>query len=511
MVSLKLSWQDGVQFSSNENEAFVTGSGMRADLRVLAPELRAAMERLTPPGEDEELLAESILAIGTVDTLARWYYHIDQLCRSGLIRRSLFSDDKPLATMCPFFQRDTPRFRGKFAAFAFENRYEENGDSGQGMPYRMLRYVLSRFAYVRIHDSEIVLESPLAHARIILHDTRLMVLLGALAKPNTLDALTQREELQRCGLDPHDTKAFVMLLREEKIVEQLATVDPAVPHESHSNLDRKLTSWEFHDLLFHSRSRRGRSDGQFGGTYRLGDILPPPALKHVVHPEPFVLYRPDLERLERNDPPLAFVHERRRSLRKYANEPITARQLGEFLYRVARVKELHQESNQTSPESQTTEYAPRPFPSGGGLYELEFYIAVRACQDLVPGLYHYDPLNHLLERIDKNKKTSLAPLFEEAAASAGIRSESLQVLVILTSRFERIAWKYESIAYSLTLKHVGVVYQTMYLAATAMGLAPCALGCGDSDLFSQVAGTDYYVETSVGEFLLGSRESEVPL
>ena len=100
-------------------------------------------------------------------------------------------------------------------------------------------------------------------------------------------------------------------------------------------------------------------------------------------------------------------------------------------------------------------------------------------------------------------------LLEEAAATARIAPDSLQVLVILTSRFERIAWKYESIAYALTLKHVGVVYQTMYLAATAMNLAPCALGCGDSDLFARAAGTDYYVETSVGEFLLGSRVSEV--
>ena len=79
-----------------------------------------------------------------------------------------------------------------------------------------------------------------------------------------------------------------------------------------------------------------------------------------------------------------------------------------------------------------------------------------------------------------------------------------QVLLILAARLPRISWKYASIAYSLILKHVGVVYQSMYLAATAMGLAPCALGCGDSDAFSRAAGTDYYDETSVGEFLLGS-------
>lgn len=60
-------------------------------------------------------------------------------------------------------------------------------------------------------------------------------------------------------------------------------------------------------------------------------------------------------------------------------------------------------------------------------------------------------------------------------------------------------------AYATTLKNVGVLYQTMYLVATAMGLAPCALGGGDSDRFAAAVGSDYYTETSVGEFLLGSR------
>jgi hypothetical protein len=38
-----------------------------------------------------------------------------------------------------------------------------------------------------------------------------------------------------------------------------------------------------------------------------------------------------------------------------------------------------------------------------------------------------------------------------------------------------------------------------------MNLAPCALGNGNSDLFAAAAGTDYYAETSVGEFILGSK------
>ena len=80
-----------------------------------------------------------------------------------------------------------------------------------------------------------------------------------------------------------------------------------------------------------------------------------------------------------------------------------------------------------------------------------------------------------------------------------------QVLFIFAARFQRIAWVYESIAYSLILKDVGCLQQTMYLVATAMNLAPCAVGVGNSDLFTAAVGTNYYAETSGGEFILGSK------
>ena len=58
------------------------------------------------------------------------------------------------------------------------------------------------------------------------------------------------------------------------------------------------------------------------------------------------------------------------------------------------------------------------------------------------------------------------------------------------------------------LKHVGALYQTMYLVATAMDLAPCCCGNGDADLFATAAGLNYYAQTSVGEFVIGSREKQ---
>jgi SagB-type dehydrogenase family enzyme len=137
------------------------------------------------------------------------------------------------------------------------------------------------------------------------------------------------------------------------------------------------------------------------------------------------------------------------------------------------------------------------------MYELEFYLAVNTSDGLAPGLYHYDPQRHRLGRL-ATRTPEVAALLAGAGEATGIRPQNLQVLLILAARFQRLAWKYSGLAYALMLKHVGVVQQTMYLAATAMNLAPCAVGCGDPDLFARAAGTDYYGETSVGEFLLGS-------
>src|SRR5262249_42119289 len=111
--------------------------------------------------------------------------------------------------------------------------------------------------------------------------------------------------------------------------------------------------------------------------------------------------------------------------------------------------------------------------------------------------------------------SGLTPAAEALLASAGgatgVPAGELQVLLVLAARFARLGWKYSAIAYSLTLQNVGVLYQTMYLTATAMGLAPGGIGAGDADLFAQAVGGDYYAETSVGEFLLGSAPSaDVP-
>jgi SagB-type dehydrogenase family enzyme len=179
-------------------------------------------------------------------------------------------------------------------------------------------------------------------------------------------------------------------------------------------------------------------------------------------------------------------------------EAMTVSELGEFLWRTARVRSFHPID---PPSGVLYEATNRPYPSGGAAYELELYLTVGACDGVPKGIYHYDPAGHALHRVDVEPDLVDALLFDSALAFGG--SAPPQVLFTFTSRFRRLAWKYSGMAYATTLKNVGVLYQTMYLVATAMGLAACALGNGDTALSARAFGLDWLSESAVGEFMLG--------
>jgi SagB-type dehydrogenase family enzyme len=211
--------------------------------------------------------------------------------------------------------------------------------------------------------------------------------------------------------------------------------------------------------------------------------------------------------LRRDDATLTSVLEERRSIRRHDDEhPITLTQVSEFLYRAAGIRKV-------AAGAGGAEAVTGPIPSGGAVDELEFYLAVRLADGLEPGLYRYDRFGHRLERISGPDRAvrRLIDAAQQATAGPGPSAPTHppQVLVLLAARFGRVGWSYQALAYSLILKHVGVAYQTMYCVATAMGLAPCALGAGSPSVFAEAAGLDPLVEGTVGEFILGSRPPTV--
>ena len=362
---------------------------------------------------------------------------------------------------------------------------------GNGVAADDVRFRLSRFAYCRRDGNDLVLESPRSMARTLIRGRTGAALVCELARSRSCADLCADVQ----GIDRETVRAFLGLLAATGVV-TTEHADGTLAEDA----DPALAQWEFHDFLFHARSRSGRHDYPVGGTYPfMGRIAPLPALKPEMPGEAVPLAVPDPAQIARRDVPFSRVLEGRRSIRTYGAQPMTAAQLGEFLYRVARV---HMVIGADPARLHFYETSRRPYPSGGAAYDLEVYVSVNRCTGLARGLYHYEPLHHRLRRLDGGDDYLDTLLLQ--AQRAAVLQVKPQVLITITSRFQRLSWKYRGLAYATTLKNVGVLFQTMYLVATAMELAPCALGTGDAALFAKAIGTDDFVESSVGEFLLGS-------
>jgi SagB-type dehydrogenase family enzyme len=353
---------------------------------------------------------------------------------------------------------------------------------------RQADVVLSRFAVMHRSGTDLVIESPRSWCAIAVHDLQVVGALAGFIRSRPAASAAESGPLP----PPLARRLLSDLTWARMVVETPGDEDTAF----------ELRQWSPHELWFHLRSRaEGVPDGHFGRTgWAAGRFEPLPARRVSFSERCIDLPRPDLEALRRHDATLTGVLEERRSIRRHDDEcPITVEQIGEFLYRAAGIRAVK--------ASGGVEIVTGPSPSGGALDELEFYLAVRLAEGLEPGLYRYDRFGHRLEQVSGLTRPvrRLIDAAQQATAGPSAPTYPPQLVVLLAARFGRVGWSYETLGYSLILKHVGVTYQTMYCVATAMGLAPCALGAGDPYVFAEATGLDPLIEGTVGEFILGSQ------
>lgn len=365
-----------------------------------------------------------------------------RLDRAGLLARTLTSGGRQLASCVPV--RAPP------------------GPPPQSAPEAPVR--LSSHTLARVRANGISLEMPGSWATITLHDRDLLALLH--------DLSTARHSTELASAVPgYSEKAMLALLALMNWCDLF---------------DRNEDGWSVHDLHFHTHTRTGYARAIRGKTDAKPDrsVQTVPIVRHDgMHRLP--LEKPSLKRLLAEDPPYALVSESRRSIRRQGSAPLTSAQLSEFLFRT-----LHERDGR------------RPYPSGGACYPLKAYIAVHRCLGLEPGLFAYDPIQHELITAGESG-TALDLLLADAAGAAAIESAP-QVLVVLTAQFARMQRMYPDIGYSLILKEVGALFQAAVMAAAAMGLGACPLGCGNTMLFAELISSDPLIESSVGEIMLGS-------
>lgn len=460
MVHLQFRPDLSIDFSDS---AVSIGAGFsRYNFGGISPASRSALMALQAKPCDEDQLIDQILSAESGSTLPMFLYLLNQLKQQGLLCYSVATG--PLKGLNVVPQADP---------FSFE--------PGSLSTDRSFRW--SPMAYFRMEDGQWRLSCPLGNAQITGIDQPFFwELVSCLSNYQTLGGLADTFP----QLTLTEWRSVVALLQAARTLDWQETDERAITPEQ---------TWEFHDLLFHSRSRLGKHHYPYGGTFPMrGKGSPPSAIVDWPSEQIIKLSQPPPPAAQPG-PGLWDVLERRSSVRTYDDTtPIDLEKLAHLLYYTSRTKGVW-----PTPDGDVTR---KPYPSGGGLYELEVYPVVAQCSGIDGGLYHYDSLHHQLRQLSP-LNAEIRKLLDFSWFTAG-RESRPQVVLVVTARFQRINWKYQSVAYALILKHVGVLYQTLYLAATALNLAPCALGGGDASLFAKAAGLNELEETSVGEFMLGS-------
>jgi putative peptide maturation dehydrogenase len=283
------------------------------------------------------------------------------------------------------------------------------------------------------------------------------------AEAAALSAVSPTHWHVRDALDAHLGADLVHSLRDKGLlVEEGSEVDAR---------DQRVraTHWRALSAAMHYASRwsdvdtaaeQERLAEMTGGTLldQLGPAPPPVRERSPVE------QRQKLPRVVRS--PLDELLDQRVTCRNFdRSRAVSLQQFSAVLFRAYGARAVH-------------DYAPgvqllkKGVPSAGGLHATEAYLLVQHVDGVEPGLYHYHPVAHALELIRSMTSEETADLARRFVAAQAWFVDA-HVLVIPTSRFVRTFWKYRNHAkaYRALILDVGHLSQTMYLAATELGLA----------------------------------------
>src|SRR5690606_37808146 len=102
----------------------------------------------------------------------------------------------------------------------------------------------------------------------------------------------------------------------------------------------------------------------------------------------------------------------------------------------------------------------RPTASGGGMYPTENYLVVGTAGPLPPAVYHYDTAHHSLDRLHVGDHCTAL------AAATGVRAG---LYAVITLRFWKNAFKYNSFSYHVVTQDAGALLASWRLVLAASG------------------------------------------
>ncbi len=209
----------------------------------------------------------------------------------------------------------------------------------------------------------------------------------------------------------------------------------------------------------------------------LGFLPPPLSDKSYFNAPRQPLPEPDIE-LHHN---LWECLRKRRSIRKYSNEPLTTRELSNLVWATQGVTQ------------RIGRHLLRTAPSAGALYPFETYLYLNNVEEFKKGFYHLHVSSFSLEQLktgDFSRELAEAALGQTMVARAAV--------VFLWSAVPlRCMAKYRNRGIRYIFLDLGHVCQNLQLAATALGMGSCPIGAFFDDELNELLELDGIDETIV--------------
>lgn len=170
------------------------------------------------------------------------------------------------------------------------------------------------------------------------------------------------------------------------------------------------------------------------------------------------------------------VIDQRRSLRRYALEPLSLDELSFLLWSTQGVREVTRRPATL-----------RTVPSAGARHTFETYLLVNHVSGLQPGLYRYLAVENQLAEVE------LSTEINHQVTDACSQQQQIQtsaVTFIWDAVVARMRWRYGERGYRYLFLDAGHICQNLYLAAEAIDCGVCAIGAFDDHKLNQLLGLD---------------------
>jgi SagB-type dehydrogenase family enzyme len=172
--------------------------------------------------------------------------------------------------------------------------------------------------------------------------------------------------------------------------------------------------------------------------------------------------------------PLFKLLVKRRSIRKYAKQPLRLEELSRILWATYGVVDSRR----------------RVVPSAGATYPVEVYVFVKSVEGLKPGIYKYSEHEHsllLIKEGDYSKELSSACMGQEWVRAAPVN-------IVIVAVYERTTEWYGERGFRYIYMEAGHIGQNIYLACAELDLGTVAVGAFHDEEIKRIIGLgDEYI------------------